>query len=67
LEEIMAELILTFEWDGTVKKETKGFTGSECTSKTKFIDEALGGKTKNLRKKAIYYESKEKNKEKLKY
>ena len=64
----MAELILTFEWDGTVKKETKGFIGNECTAKTKFIEEALGGKTKNLRKKAEYYEETEKNKEKrLKY
>ena len=39
----MAELILTFDWDGkTVHKETKGFTGKECVSKTKFIEEALG-------------------------
>ncbi len=62
----MAEMILTFEWDGTVKKETKGFVGSECIAKTKFIEEALGT-AKNRRKKAEYYESKEKeNERKLK-
>lgn len=39
----MAQIILTFEWDGeTVKKETKGFIGSTCVGKTKFIEEELG-------------------------
>jgi len=61
--EIMAEMILTFEWDGhTVKKETKGFVGSGCITKTKFIEDALGT-AKNRKKKAEYYESKEKENE----
>jgi Protein of unknown function (DUF2997) len=38
----MAEVILTFKFDGTVKKETKGFVGTDCVDKTKFIEEALG-------------------------
>jgi len=59
----MPEIILTFEWDGkTVLKETKGFTGSQCVSKTKFLEDDLG-KPVNRRKKIEYYENKEKNKE----
>ncbi len=60
------EIILTFEWDGkTVKKETKGFTGSSCIKDTKFLEDALG-KPKNRRKKAKYYEEqKEENREDL--
>lgn len=38
------ELILTFNWDGTVDKETTGFSGKKCTETTKFIEEALHGK-----------------------
>lgn len=51
----MAEIILTFEWDGkTVNKETKGFTGNDCVKKTKFLEDALG--TAGTRKlKAEYY------------
>ena len=52
----MAELIMTFKFDGTVKKETKGFTGSDCITKTKFIDEALGKVTKRTLK-SEYYDS----------
>lgn len=37
-----AEIILTFEWNGTVHKETKGFKGGECVKKTDFLDKALG-------------------------
>ena len=51
----MAELILTFDFDGTIKKETKGFTGKTCTSQTKFIEEALG-EAKDRRFKSEYYE-----------
>ena len=37
------EMILVFEWDGkTVHKETKGFVGTDCVTKTKFIEDALG-------------------------
>ena len=52
----MAEIILTFEWDGkTVHKETKGYVGTQCTEATKFLEEALG-KASNRRYKAEYYE-----------
>lgn len=58
----MPEIILTFEWDGkTVNKETKGFVGTECVSKTKFLEDDLG-KAVNRRKKAEYFEDKEENK-----
>lgn len=60
----MAEIILTFEWDGkTVKKETKDFVGKECVNQTKFLEEALGT-TQERRYKAEYYETeKEEQKE----
>lgn len=49
-------MILTFDWDGTVKKETSGFTGKKCTEQTMFIEEALSGKAKGPRKfKPEYY------------
>ncbi len=50
----MATIIMTFDWDGTIKKETKGFIGKKCTEQTKFL-EALGV-AQNRRKKASYYE-----------
>jgi Protein of unknown function (DUF2997). len=54
----MAEIILTFELDGkTVHKQTKGFTGSDCVSKTKFIEEALGTTVGERRKTSEYYET----------
>lgn len=62
----MAELILTFNEDGTVSKETKGFVGKECVEKTKFIEEALGKKKGERRYKAEYYEQKEQKKERPK-
>jgi hypothetical protein len=36
------EIKLTFLPDGTVKKETSGFVGKECITKTKFVEDALG-------------------------
>lgn len=51
----MAEMILTFNPDGTVKKETKGFLGNDCVTKTKFIEEALG-ESGTRKFKAEYYE-----------
>ena len=33
---------LTFRWDGSVHKETSGFKGKDCVTKTKFIEDALG-------------------------
>ena len=39
----MGQVIMVFDWDGeTVHKETKGFTGKKCVSKTKFLEDALG-------------------------
>lgn len=50
------ELTLTFEWDGkTVNKETSGFEGKSCTAETAFIEEALNGRNKKLKKKSEYY------------
>lgn len=58
----MPEIILTFELDGkTVKKETKGFVGNSCVSKSAFIEKALG-KPKNRMMKSEYYET-ERNQE----
>ena len=52
----MPEIKLTFEWDGeTVNKETSGFTGNDCVSKTKFIEEELGTVKGKRRKKSEYY------------
>lgn len=64
----MAEIILTFNWDGTIKKETKGFVGKECVNKTKFLEDALGTAS-DRRYKAEYYEeeNKEKDRDKLRY
>lgn len=65
----MPEIIVTFEWDGkTVHKETKGFTGNECVSKTKFIEESLGNAGKR-KYKADYYKDKdeEQNSDRLRY
>jgi len=55
----MAEIILTFNEDGSVTKETKGFIGKECVDKTEFLEEALGKKKGERRLKASYYEEKE--------
>ena len=57
----MGDLILTFEWDGqTVHKETKGFVGSDCVNKTKFIEKSLGEIDGKRKFKAEYYEDGEK-------
>jgi len=54
----MAEILLTFEWDGkTVHKQTKGFKGSDCVSKTKFIEDALGAPVGERKKTSEYYET----------
>jgi hypothetical protein len=55
----MAEMILTFDFDGTVKKETKGFVGKTCVDKTKFIEEALGDANGRKYKSEYYEDSKE--------
>lgn len=51
----MAEIILTFNPDGTIKKETKGFVGKTCVSVTKFIEEALG-EASDRQYKSEYYD-----------
>lgn len=38
----MKEIILTFNDDGTVDKEVKGFKGGTCKDATKFIEQAIG-------------------------
>jgi hypothetical protein len=53
----MAEMILIFNWDGTITKKTKGFVGSECVSKTKFMEDALGTTVGERKKTAEYYET----------
>ena len=64
LDELSSRAILVdIEWDGkTIHKETKGFVGKECTSKTKFIEDALGT-AEDRRFKSEYYESGEKDQE----
>lgn len=53
----MAEMILTFEWDGkTIHKETKGFTGNDCISKTKRFEDALGTGGERKLKSEFYEE-----------
>ena len=38
------ELILTFNLDGTVEKETVNFEGKSCTEMTAFLEEAVKAK-----------------------
>jgi hypothetical protein len=61
----MAEIILTFDFDGTVKKETKGFVGKSCVDQTKFIEEALGVVDKRRYKSEFYDEAKETDRDKI--
>jgi hypothetical protein len=61
----MAEVILTFKFDGTVKKETKGFVGTDCVDKTKFIEEALGVADKRQYKTEYYEDNKEGDRDKI--
>jgi|GEM_PF-2697863 len=54
----MAKTIkLTFLPDGSVKKETSGFAGKDCISKTKFIEDALGGVPGERKFKDEYYDT----------
>jgi len=61
----MAEIILTFEQDGTVHKETKGFTGGDCVKKTEFLEKALGTAGKRTLKAEYYARETEKNSDHL--
>lgn len=61
----MAEMILTFEWDGkTVHKEVKGMTGSNCIGKTEFMEKALGQAGEH-QLKSEYYEQVEDHEDRL--
>ena len=48
------ELVLTFNWDGTVEKEAIGFQGKGCTAMTDFIEKALGARNEKKRFKPEY-------------
>lgn len=50
----MKEIIMTFMADGSVKKETKGFSGGSCVKESEFIEDALGAKGKRRFKKEYY-------------
>lgn len=50
------EMILTFGFDGSVKKETVGFKGTSCTKDTEFIEIALGTAKDDRKLKSEYYE-----------
>jgi hypothetical protein len=45
------ELIMTFNEDGTVEKETKGFNGKGCKAATDFIEAALKATNQKFRAK----------------
>jgi hypothetical protein len=55
----MAKLTLTFKNDGTVRKETTGFTGGSCVERTRFIDNALAGKADRQYKPEYYHDDNE--------
>jgi hypothetical protein len=56
------EIRITCFKDGTVKKETIGFTGGECITKTAFLDKALG-LTGEVKKTSEYFQVPEQNKQ----
>jgi len=62
----MAEIILTFNDDGSVTKETKGFIGKKCVDDTKFLEDALGKRKGERRYKAKYYEKATQEKQQIK-
>jgi hypothetical protein len=59
----MAEMVLIFNEDGSVYKETRGFKGKSCVDKTKFIEDALG--VASDRKLKAEYHEQESQKEKI--
>jgi hypothetical protein len=48
------EVILTFNPDGTVEKEAKGFNGKSCKETTEFIEQALSATNQKFRPKPEY-------------
>jgi len=60
----MPEMTMTFEWDGeTVHKETSGFEGKECISKTKKFEDSLGDTGHRKLKSEFYEEQSNQNEE----
>lgn len=55
------EVVLTFNWDGTVEKEAIGFEGKSCTELTAFIEKALGAKNEKKRFKPEYLRQNKQN------
>lgn len=63
----MAEIIMIFDWDGkTIRKDTKGFLGEECVSKTKFLEDALGTSSGRVYKGEFYEEQHENEEQRIK-
>lgn len=48
------EVVLTFNFDGTVEKEAIGFEGKGCKEVTDFIEKALKAKNEKFRAKPEY-------------
>jgi hypothetical protein len=57
------EVIMTFNWDGTIEKEAKGFEGKSCTEVTDFIEKALSAKNQKKRFKPEYLRQETKQKD----
>ncbi len=47
--------------DGTPQIEGKGFAGADCLKATKYLEEALGVTTKDVRTKEFYQKASQKN------
>jgi hypothetical protein len=41
----MESIEITFDVNGEIKVQTKGFSGKSCVEGSKFVEEALGTKT----------------------
>jgi hypothetical protein len=52
----MESIEITFEINGGIKVQTKGFAGKSCLAASKFIEEALGQK-EAVTPTADYYKS----------
>jgi hypothetical protein len=57
----MAEIILTFNEDGTCTSETKGVKGQSCKDVSGFIEKALGNKTSDKTTREFYEKEDNKN------
>ena len=52
----MKEIILTVDFDGRSKIETKGFKGKACLKASKFLEDALGIANNENELKPEYFE-----------